>query len=66
MEGSFSKTPRRLVMLGGVVALVAAIGGSGVVFATPAGGATATSTVIADGMFANAVNINTDPIKLRT
>jgi hypothetical protein len=66
MEGSFSKMPRRLVMIGGVVALVAAIAGSGVAFATPAGGATASSTVIADGMFVNTVNINTDPIKLRT
>ena len=66
MHGSFSKTPRRLVMAGGVLALVAAIAGSGVAFATPAGGAAATSTVIADGTFANAVNINTDPIKLRT
>ena len=66
MERSFAHTPRRLVMAGGVLALVGAIAGSGVAFATPAGGATATSTVIADGTFGNAVNTNTDPIKLRT
>jgi hypothetical protein len=66
MEGSFSKAPRRLLIAGSVLALVGAIGGSGVALATPAGGATATSTVIADGTFGNAVNVNTDPIKLRT
>jgi hypothetical protein len=66
MEGSFSKAPRRLLIVGSVLALAGAIVGSGVAFATPAGGATATSTVIADGTFGNAVNVNTDPIKLRT
>jgi len=66
MKSSWSNAPRRLVIGGGVLALVAAVAGSGVVFATPSGGATASSTVIADGTFGNTVNVNTDPIKLRT
>jgi hypothetical protein len=65
MDRSFSRTPRRLLMIGGMVALIAAIAGSGVAVATSPVG-TATSTVIADGTFSNSVNINTDPIKLRT
>ncbi len=66
MEATFSNAPRRMIMAGAVLALVGAVIGSGVAFATPAGGASATSTVLADGRFANTVNVNTDPIKLRT
>ena len=59
--------PRRVLVIGGLVALVAAVLGSGVAFATPAGPAGgSTATVLADGVTANAVNFNTDPIKLRT
>ncbi len=67
MDATFSKAPRRLVVAGGVLALVAAIGGSGVAFATPAGPpGQSTSSVLADGTFVNTVNVNSDPIKLRT
>jgi hypothetical protein len=67
VETSWSRTPRRLVVVGAVLALVAAIAGSGVAFATPAGPAgQSTATTLADGTFANTVNVNTDPIKLRT
>jgi hypothetical protein len=67
METSWSKTPRRLVIVGGVLALVAAIAGSGVAFATPAGPAgQSTSTALADGTFVNTVNVNIGPIKFRT
>jgi hypothetical protein len=59
--------PRRLLVLGGAFALVASVIGSGVASATPAGPAGgATSTVLADGFMVNAVNFNSDPIKLRT
>ena len=62
-----SGAPRRLLVLGGAFALVAAVLGSGVAFATPAGpSGGSTSTVLADGTTANSVNFNTDPIKLRT
>ncbi|MEA2546972.1 MAG: hypothetical protein QOI09_2245, partial [Chloroflexota bacterium] len=47
MKSTWSNTPRRLVVIGAVLALVAAIAGSGVAFATPAGGASATSVVLA-------------------
>jgi hypothetical protein len=67
MDASWSKTPRRLVVAGGMLALVAAIGGSGVAFATPAGPpGQSTSTVLADGTFANKVNVRHGPIRLRT
>ena len=66
MKSALSTRPRRLVAIGAALALIGAVAGSGVVFATPAGGATATSSVIADGTFVNTINTNTDPIKLRT
>jgi hypothetical protein len=62
-----SRAPRRILAVGGALALVASVIGSGAVLATPAGpSAGATSTVLADGVTANSVNFNTDPIKLRT
>jgi hypothetical protein len=67
MTSTASGAPRRLVILGGAFALVASIVGSGVAFATPAGPAGgSTATVLADGLMVNTVNLNTDPIKLRT
>jgi len=66
MKSTWSNTPGRLVVIGAVLALVAAIAGSGVAFATPAGGASATSVVLADGTFVNTVNTNLGPTKLRT
>jgi quercetin dioxygenase-like cupin family protein len=59
--------PRRLLVLGGIFALVATVAGSGVALATPSGPAGGlTATQLADGTTKNAVNFNTDPIKLRT
>jgi hypothetical protein len=58
--------PRRLVVAGGILALVAAVAGSGVAFATPAGGAGATSTVLADGTFVNTANFNEGGLRFRT
>jgi hypothetical protein len=67
MKASSIHAPRRFIMIGGALALAASTIGAGVVFATPAGPpGSATSVVIADGSFANTVNVNTDPIKLRT
>ena len=67
MKRTASATPRRILAIGGVFALVATVIGSGVALATPAGPAGgSTSTVLADGVTANSVNFNTDPIKLRT
>jgi quercetin dioxygenase-like cupin family protein len=64
---SWSSTPRRLVLLGGAFALAASTIGSGVAFATPAGPpGSSTTVVLADGTFVNTINVNTDPIKLRT
>jgi hypothetical protein len=67
MTASTSRAPRRLLLIGGVFALIATIAGSGVAFATPAGPAGGlTSVVLADGTTMNEVNFNSDPIKLRT
>ncbi len=67
MNASTSKAPRRLLLLGSALGVVATIAGSGVAFATPAGPpGGSTSVVIADGTTMNEVNFNSDPIKLRT
>ncbi len=67
MKASPFQTPRRFIVLGSALAIAASTIGAGVAFATPAGPpGSATSVVIADGAFANTVNVNTDPIKLRT
>ena len=67
MKETSSRTPRRLILIGSAVALAATTIGSGVAFATPAGPpGSSTSVVIADGTFANTINVNTDPIKFRT
>jgi quercetin dioxygenase-like cupin family protein len=67
MKSSWSKTPRRLLLIGGALALAASTIGAGVAFATPAGppGAS-TAVVLADGTFVNTINANTNLIKLRT
>jgi hypothetical protein len=65
MNRPASATPRRILVIGGVFALVATVIASGVALATPASSG-ATSNVLADGVTANSVNFNTDPIKLRT
>jgi hypothetical protein len=67
MKNSWSKTPRRLVLLGAGLALAASTIGAGVATATPAGPPGAmTSVALADGTVVNTVNLNTDLIKLRT
>ena len=67
MKTMASRAPRRLLLVGGLFALVATIIGSGVVLATPAGPAGGSAaTTLADGITANSANFNTDPIKLRT
>lgn len=67
MQLNRNGVPRRLLVVGGGFALAASIIASGVAFATPAGPpGGATSTVLADGLMVNTVNLNTDPIKLRT
>ena len=67
MNATTSRTPRRLLLVGGLFALTATIIGSGVALATPAGPAGGSSaTTLADGITANSANFNTDPIKLRT
>lgn len=58
---------RRLILGGSAIALAATLLGTGVVLATPAGPAGAsTSTPIADGTFVNTLNTNMDQIKFRT
>ncbi|HEV8488271.1 MAG TPA: hypothetical protein VGQ58_00615 [Candidatus Limnocylindrales bacterium] len=67
MHPSTSKAPRRLLLVGAALAVVAAFVGSGVATATPAGPAGGlTAVVLADGTTMNEVNFNSDPIKLRT
>ena len=67
MQNSGITMPRRLLVVGGLFALAATILGSGVAMATPAGPAGgASATTLADGVTVNSVNVNTDPIKLRT
>jgi len=67
MRESTSGVPRRLLLIGSALAVIATIVGSGVAFATPAGPAGgSTATVLADGTTMNEVNFNSDPIKLRT
>jgi hypothetical protein len=67
MDASTTGLPRRLLLVGSALAVIAAIAGSGVAVATPAGPAGgSTATVLADGTTMNEVNFNTDPIKLRT
>jgi hypothetical protein len=67
MSASTSAIPRPLLLIGSGVALLATVVGSGVAFATPAGPAGgSTSVVLADGTTMNEVNFNSDPIKLRT
>jgi len=67
MSASTSVIPRRLLVIGSALAVIATIAGSGVVSATPAGPAGGlVAVVLADGATVNEVNVNTDPIKLRT
>ena len=67
MKASTAGVPRRFLVSAGLFAFAATVLGSGVAMATPAGppGGQVT-TVLADGITANVVNVNTDPIKLRT
>ncbi len=66
---------RRRLLVGGALTLVIAVAAVGVALATPKSGparpatspsGTASSTTLADGNTVNTVNINVDPIKLRT
>lgn len=67
MTASTSAAPRRLLLAGSALAVIATIVGSGVAFATPPGpSGGSTATVLADGTTMNEVNFNSDPIKLRT
>lgn len=67
MSASTSVIPRRLLLIGSTLGVIATIVGSGVAFATPAGPAGgSTAVVLADGNTMNEVNFNSDPIKLRT
>jgi hypothetical protein len=67
MKASTSTVPRRLLLIGSALAVVATIAGSGVAFATPAGPVGgSTAVVLADGTTMNEVNFNSDPLKLRT
>lgn len=60
-----SLTTRRLVLVGSVLALAAAVLVTGVAIATP-GSSLASSALLADGTFVNTINVNSDPIKFRT
>ena len=67
MKASTSKAPRRLLLIGSALAVVATIAGSGVASATPAGPPGGnTSVVLADGTTVNEVNIHTEDFRLRT
>jgi hypothetical protein len=67
MKPSAAAVPRRFFVAAALFAFAATVLGSGVAMATPAGPPGGqTTTVIADGTTENVVNVNTDPIKLRT
>lgn len=67
MNGTTIRAPRRLLLVGSALAVIATVIGSGAASATPAGPpGGATSVVLADGTTLNEVNFNSDPIKLRT
>jgi hypothetical protein len=67
MEARTLNGHRRPIVAALATVALAAVVGTGVAFATPAGppGAS-TATTLADGRFVNTINANTEPTKLRT
>lgn len=67
MKETWSRTPRRFMLMGAALAIAASTVGAGVAVATPAGPpGSSTSVVLADGTFVNTINTNVNKIRFRT